>query len=212
MESDKLYRVTKEDFPRLQSMLTKCFAEDPLYCALIPQKELREKLMPQLFKFDLEEMFSTCEIFADSSELNSILVVSDEHEPYNHVVYHLVEMMSELKTDECLIKEDPSFKTFMKFAEGKEYLNSEWTDELDQLNRIHIIYLAVDPAMQHHEIASHLLKEVISYAETNKLMLSLETHNEKNIDFYKHFGFEVYKVIERHFGLKQYCLVKKNEQ
>lgn len=62
------------------------FSEDPLYHALIPDRDTRERLMPELFTCDLTEFFETCEIYADSSELNSILVVSDgtEHEAALH--------------------------------------------------------------------------------------------------------------------------------
>lgn len=38
MESQTLYRVKKEDLPKLEKLLVKCFAHDPLYCKLIPEK------------------------------------------------------------------------------------------------------------------------------------------------------------------------------
>ena len=86
MESDNLYRVQEEDLPRLQKLLTVCFAQDPLYHTLIPDDDTRERLLPELFSCDLTEFFQTCEIYSDSSELNSILVVSDESEPYNFLL------------------------------------------------------------------------------------------------------------------------------
>lgn len=208
MEANNLIKIDKSDFPKLEEILTKCFANDPLYSALIPESELRMKLLPELFKCDIEEMFSTCEIFTDCEDINSILVVSDESEKYNHLLYFLEEAISEIKTDGCLIKEDPSFRTLFHFLEGREYLNSKWTDFLEQNKRIHIIYLAVDPSMQHHDIAAKLLNEVIDYANEHELMISLETHNEANVAFYRHFGFELFEVIEKRFELKQYCLVK----
>lgn len=56
MESSNLYRVNKEeDLEKLIRLLTVCFAEDPLYQALIPDKETRERLMPELFSCDLTE-------------------------------------------------------------------------------------------------------------------------------------------------------------
>ena len=91
MESDNLYRVQEEDLPRLQKLLTVCFAQDPLYHTLIPDDDTRERLLPELFSCDLTEFFQTCEIYSDSSELNSILVVSDESEPYNFLHYCLTE-------------------------------------------------------------------------------------------------------------------------
>lgn len=209
MESDKLYRVQKEDLLKLEEILNVCFAHDPLYETLIPDAEVRKHLMPELFKCDMDEFFETCEIFADSKELNGLLVVSDEAEPYNVFRFYLSEAKALLQTDSYLIKEDPSLKTFWNFMKGEDYLNSSWTDQLHQKNRLHIIYLAVNPKMQHHGIAAELLEEAIFYANQHKLMISLETHNPKNVEFYRNFGFKVYGVMEKNFSLKQYCLIRE---
>ena len=157
----------------------------------------------------MEEFFETCDIFADSPELNSILVVDDESEPYSPLHYYLAEAMALLKTDGYLIKEDPSLKTFWNFFQCRDYLNSRWTDQLHQEERLHIIYLAVRPTMQHHGISSVLLKEAMNYADKNGLMISLETHNERNVTFYQHFGFKIFGIVEKHFHLKQYCMIRE---
>ena len=91
MESDKLYRVKKEDLPKLEELLNICFAHDPLYETLIPDPDVRKRLMPELFHCDMDEFYETCEIFADSEELNSVLVVSDETESYNLFHFLLTE-------------------------------------------------------------------------------------------------------------------------
>lgn len=210
MESDNLYRVQEEDLPRLQKLLTVCFAQDPLYHTLIPDDDTRERLLPELFSCDLTEFFQTCEIYSDSSELNSILVVSDESEPYNFLHYCLTEARAALTTDGWLIKEDPSLKTFWNFIQGKDYLNSSWTDQLHQTERLHVIYLAVDPRHQHHGLAEILMDEVINYAQKHKMLISLETHNPNNVPIYEHFGFKTYGIVEKHhFGLKQYCMIRE---
>ena len=165
MESDRLYRVRKEDVGKLKELLTECFAKDPLYCNLIPDEDTRNRLMPELFQCDMEEFFETCEIYADSSQINGVIVVDDESEPYNPIHYYLTEAMASLKTDSYLIKEDPSLKTFWNFIQGRDYLNSRWTDQLHQTKRLHVIYLAVRPGMQHHGISAVLLNEVIAYAD-----------------------------------------------
>ena len=114
-----------------------------------------------------------------------------------------------MRTECYLIREDHSLKTFFNFVLGRDYLNSSWTDQLHQDRRLHIIYLAVDPEMQHHGIAATLVEEAVAYAERNDLMISLETHNPRNVAFYQQFGFKVYGVVEKHFSLKQYCLVRE---
>ena len=209
MESQKLYRVRKEDFPKLEELLTQCFLSDPLYCKLIPDRETRIRLMPELFECDLEEFFETCEIYSDSQDMNALLVVSDESEPYNPFTYYLTEAWARIRTDEYLIKEDPSLKTLWNFVQGRDYLNSRWTAQLHQENRLHIIYLAVRPSMQHHGLAAMLLGEVIRYATSHDLMISLETHNPDNVPLYEHFGFKVFGVVQKHFSLKQYCVIRE---
>ena len=36
MDSENLYRVQREDLPKLEKLLNLCFAHDPLYETLIP--------------------------------------------------------------------------------------------------------------------------------------------------------------------------------
>ena len=67
MESE-LYKVTKKDLPKLQALLNKCFASDPLYETLIPNEDIRKKLLPKLFACDMEEFYKNCDIFADSPD------------------------------------------------------------------------------------------------------------------------------------------------
>ena len=57
MDSQILYKVQKKDLPKLQQLLTASFAEDPLYCSLIPDRDTRERLLPELFACDLSEFF-----------------------------------------------------------------------------------------------------------------------------------------------------------
>lgn len=212
MESGILYKVQKDDLPKMGMLLHKCFASDPLYQKLIPDEKIRMKLMPKLFSCDVRELYENCRIYADSSRMQGILVVSDEAEPYNVWKYYLKELQAQLQTDGYLIREDPSLKTLFNFFVGRDYLNAHWTEKLHRKNRIHIIYLAVDEKVQHHGIAAMLLEEVIRYADANGMMISLETHNDKNVAFYEKHGFQVYSVIEKCFNLKQYCLIRESRQ
>ena len=100
-------------------------------------------------------------------------------------------------------------KTFWNFVLGRDYLNSNSTDQLHQDNRLHVIYLAVRPSMQHHGLAALLMNEVLHYADKHQMMVSLETHNPNNVEFYQHLGFKLYGVLNKHFDLKQYCMIRE---
>lgn len=208
LKTDDLYRVEKTDVDKLEELLTECFSKDPLYLQLIPQKEKRQKLLPELFRCDLDELFENCEIYADCEDLNGIIVVSDETEPYNPIKYYAIELYYALKTGLHLIGEDPSLKTLWNFVKGKEYLTSEWTEDLRTDKRMHIVYFAVRPSARGRGIASKLMNAVLDYADRNKLVMSLETHNERNLSMYEHYGFHLFEVVQKHFALKQFCMVR----
>ena len=53
------------------------------------------------------------------------------------------------------------------------------------------------------------MNEVIRYADEHHMMVSLETHNPKNVEFYQHLGFKLYGVLNKHFDLKQYCMIRE---
>ena len=208
MKTDRLYRVEKEDAPKLNQLLTECFAKDPLYLQLIPQKDKRQKLLPELFSCDLDELFENCEVYADSADLNGIIVVSDETEPYNPLKYYAIELYYALKTGACLIRDDHSLRTFWNFLKGKDYLNSVWTGDIGSDRRMHVVYFAVRPSMRGRGVATRLMRAIQDYADENDLLVSLETHNEKNVKMYEHYGFRLFEVGQKHFSLKQFCMVR----
>lgn len=208
MKTDRLYRVEQKDEDKLIELLTECFHQDPLYCQLIPQQEKREKILPEIFGCDLDEMFENCEIYADSAALNGIIMVSDETEPYSPAKYFASQVFYALKTTAYLIKDDWSLQTLVNFIKGKSYLNSEWTEEIGHDRRMHIVYFAVRPSMRGKGVASRLMQPVLDYADQNKLITSLETHNSKNVTMYEHYGFQLFETMQKNFDLKQFCMVR----
>lgn len=208
LDTNGLYRLQKQDAEKLSCLLAECFVQDPLYCELIPDEAKRRKMLPELFDCEMDDLFENCEIYADSPAINGIVIVSDESEPYNAFTYYLKSLFYTLKTGACLVKDDPSLATLSNFVRGRDYLSEAWTDDISSDERLHIIYLAVRPAMQGHGIAAKLMRAVLAKADERHLLISLETHNAHNVEIYKHFGFSVFEVLQKHFALKQYCMVR----
>ena len=111
MKTDRLYRVEKKDIEKLNSLLTESFAKDPLYLNLIPQAEKRQKLLPELFSCDLDELFENCEIYADSPDLNGIIIVSDETNPKNPKNKNPFNIFNPKKTKINIILNNNTIKT-----------------------------------------------------------------------------------------------------
>lgn len=146
LKIDQLYPVDQKDADKLTDLLTQCFAEDPLYCQLIPQKTMRKRLLPGLFQCDLDELFQTCHVYADSPEMNGIIIVSDETEPQNGVRRRIVEMFASWNDGGAPAGGGPLLQNPVEFYPGAEYLNSEWTEDLGEAPRLHVVYFAVRPS------------------------------------------------------------------
>ena len=209
MKTDRLYRLRKSDIPRAIQILCSCFEQDPLYQKLIPKDKVRLHALPGLFNCDLREMLDGCDVFSDAQEMNGIIIADDETEAYNPVRFYATEAYYTLKSDVGLIKNDLTFGTLWNFFAGRKYLNSAWASKLGTKRRIHIIYLAVSPENRGAGIAHQLLKPVLEYADQNDLLVTLETHNPQNLNFYLTCGFSVVTTLKSHFDLVQYCMVRR---
>lgn len=211
MKADGLYKLQVGDGEKLKTLLAECFFNDPLYCELIPSEAKRKKMLPDIFNCEIEDLFENCEIYADSKDVNGIIVLTDETEEYNAFKYYLSELFYALKTGAHLIKDDLSLQTLRKFMQGRDFIFDTWTDRLACDNRLHINYFAVRPTMQGKGIASALMNSVLNAADKEGLATSLETHNNKNLSLYEHFGFEVFEVLQRKLKIKQYCMFRKTK-
>ena len=110
-----------------------------------------------------------------------------------------------------IFKTDPNdLRTLTEIHPGKSTSEFQLASQLHTAERLHVIYLAVAPKMQHHGLAEKLMDEVIDYADRHKLMISLETHNPANVSMYEKFGFKLYGIVQKKgFDLKQYCMIKQ---
>lgn len=65
-------------------------------------------------------------------------------------------------------------------------------------------FIGVHPAEQNKGIGSALLKEVIEKYYTDNRAIYLETSTEKNLPWYKKYGFKTYSELD--FGYRLYCM------
>ena len=68
-------------------------------------------------------------------------------------------------------------------------------------------FIGVDPNVQNKGIGSNLLQEIIQEGLSLKRKICLETSTEKNIPWYKKFGFSIYQELD--FGYRLFCMKRE---
>jgi ribosomal protein S18 acetylase RimI-like enzyme len=65
-------------------------------------------------------------------------------------------------------------------------------------------FIGVRPQEQGKGAGSHLLSEIIDKSKAEDRIICLETSTERNLPWYKKFGFEIYNKLD--FGYDLYCM------
>ena len=115
---------------------------------------------------------------------------------FTHICRYSDKHAGEFPIDEitwCDLNMDEVFKqmNYTYSSAGEEYL----------------YYLLRNPQLEETYLVH--MEEVIRYAQEHHLMISLETHNPDNVPMYEHFGFKLFGIVQKHFDLKQYCLIRE---
>lgn len=171
MESNKLYRVQEDDLPRLQKLLTVCFAYDPLYHALIPDDDTRERLLPELFPAIWRSFFTP---------VRSIPTA------VNWTVFWWFLMKQSIiiswstasqRRRPCLpqmagwSKRIPAWRpSGISFRKGLPEFQLDGPASSDRTASCNLP--GSDPGHQHHGLAELLMDEVIDYAQEHKMLIS----------------------------------------
>lgn len=204
----ELYKLEKEDIKDASALIAECFMNDPLYCHLIPQKDLREKFLPEFFGYYLEMIFDYSTSYSDSKEMNGIITVFSSNSKFSRLPYLFSNLKYFIKTAKLFIKEDNTLQLLRNFIGLREFLNSNWGEKIERDNILHIDLFAVKPDKRGTGIGRILMNGILNYADNNHFITLLETHNYINVKMYRHFGFKIFENMASHYKLNQYCMLR----
>ncbi len=92
----------------------------------------------------------------------------------------------------------------------KDLFSLTWPKEFVKGNYFRIEVIAIAEELRGTGAFRRLLSPVIQSCENKGLPIVLETHDERNVKIYEHFGFEVAKVLEQDgVEIKGYCMIRR---
>jgi len=180
---NNLVRLTKAQIKPAGEMFARALQDDPLYTYFIPNSIERKNKSHILFEGMVRYGVLYGEVYTTSPNLEGVAV-----------------WVPSKKADFTMWRMIRSGFLTVLFKVGKKTVSrmmsfADYTSSLHK-SRAHfphwyLFMIGVDPMFQGKGYASRLLRPMFALIDQEHLPCYLETHNEKNLAFYQHYGFKV---------------------
>lgn len=183
-------KATSSDKSVILDILTKSFDDNKSVNYVVKQDQSRVERISKLmdYSFNVCNEFGEVWISDDQQACALILFPDKKHSSFRSLLWDLklalsvigLERVSTVLKREALIKAN----------HPKEPIAYLW-------------FIGVNPPLHGKGIGSGFIQEVIQECEKKKRPIYLETSTERNLPFYKKFGFEIFKSLQLTYTLYQ---------
>lgn len=182
--SIQIRKLDAHETPQASPVIAEAMMVEPGYAAVLPDEDVRRSVLVSRMQDSIETAMSHDAVFvATDEETGKILGVAIWGAPGS---YPPVDEGDE--TPSYLHDVDP------EIAEGLQAYDDNCYTHFPDEPVWYLKLLGVDPEGQGKGIGSTLLHESLKTLDEDGLPAYLETGTERNVRFYKRFGFEVRKA------------------
>lgn len=181
MTNKELYKLKKKDINKSAEILAKAFSDYPMFRHICGEEHIHENLQVFL-RFLTKYTFLYGETYASSSELEgTILYIDFDNYKFNLFRSLRAGVLSLIKIGKN------TGRRFNEYGEFSLKLHKKIIKDPHQ----YLMFIGVDPEKHRRGFGSKLISQLVKTAEEKNQPCYLETHDTKNIAFYKKYGFEV---------------------
>jgi ribosomal protein S18 acetylase RimI-like enzyme len=203
---ETFYKLNPEDVKRTCEMLGRAFYDDPVSKFVYPDEEERKEKLQYGFYMLYQYGIRHCVTYAISDDLEGTVTWS----PPDKIYPSFWEMMRyggfySMRKAGLKMK---SFRRSMAVFTYEEKMHKQ----LVPYKHWYLQNLAVDPEQQRKGYGAKLLGAMIPKIDAIGLPIYLETNKERNLSFYRKFGFEIIEhVIIPKTDVPLWCMLRKPE-
>jgi len=180
---NELYRLTEDQVKLAGKILSEAFYDDPISVYLIPDVSERKAKLKYVYEYVIRYDILYGEVYATSPNLEGIAGWLHSENAYKTVKRQIKsggpKVISKLGME--FYKKSKHVQEFTDLIHKKNAPFKHWC--LDQLG--------VDPKLQGKGHAGVLLKAMFTRLDQEALPIYVETHKEKNVAIYQHYGFKI---------------------
>lgn len=184
--AETLYRVGKNDIGKAQKVLAQAFAEDPFVASLFEDKQAEPQRAELLQKFSLECAIKYGHVYASSADMEGIIILYAPEKMFMSDWEYLQLGVLSLKKK--------IHKNIVKLMDEYGGYSKQLHQQYATIPHWYLYEIGVSPEHRGEHVATKLLTPFLEYFDSQQLGCYLETHNEKNVGLYAHYGFDV--VVE----------------
>lgn len=184
IEKAGLYIVESKDICRLSEVAADAYKDYPLH-NWFSGGTYDEKSSKLIMQISLKTMTKDALIYADSKEINGFAVWL----PFG---FNGSKTLPFLLNGGLRLIFHSGFGIISRLLTYESFamnLKKEYTDNFDW----YLYNLSVKSDAQGKGIASKLLRPMLDFCDNEKMVSYLETNKEKNVDLYRHYGFQLKK-------------------
>ena len=183
--------------PLIVDILSKSFDDNKSVNYVVKQDGIRQERIKGLmdYSFDVCSAFGEVWISHDQEACALVLLPDKKKTTINALLWDAKLAFSVIGIDRVgkVLSRESKIKTF----HPKEPFSYLW-------------FIGVKPELQNRGKGSELLKEIIEHSERNSRPIYLETSVDRNLPWYKNYGFEIYNTLNLSYTL--YLLRRVNGQ
>lgn len=181
-------KVTKKDKKLVIELLTKSFEDNKSVNYIIIQDQKRIQRISALMDYSFEMCYRFGEVFLSEDNNGCALLLYPHKKRFS-----IFSIWLSIKLIFCAIGVSRIVKAMereskIKRRQPKERMTYLW-------------FIGVNPLYQHQQIGTTLLKQVLDHSKELGLPVYLETSVERNLLWYRRFGFEVYDELTFNYSL-----------
>jgi ribosomal protein S18 acetylase RimI-like enzyme len=183
-------KASISDKQKILEILTKSFDDNKSVNYVVKQDQKRVDRITKLmdYSFNVCNEFGEVWISKDQQACALILFPDQKRSSFRTLLWDLKLALSVIGLDRvsAVLKREAMIKS----NHPKEPIAYLW-------------FIGVNPQLQGKGVGSAFIQEVIKECERKKRPIYLETSMEKNLPFYKKFGFEIFRSLKLSYTLYQ---------
>lgn len=176
-----LYKLDKKDVDKSAEIISKAFSEYPMFQNILGDK-LNSTNLKIVFKFLIKQAILYGNAYATSNNMEAIILYSD-YKDYN------VGLISSLRSGLLSLMKIGA-EAGKRFNVFNEYCVKTHKENIKEPHQ-YVILLGTDPDKQGQGYGSRLMHHILKISNEKRQPCYLETHGDKNVEFYKGLGFKV---------------------